>query len=372
MKTRVLYILLLFLLSLNVMGQGTVSRKKCPTCGKVIAQCQYKGKHPKPKPEKRPTQKPKPSNPTTSAVKTCDICAKPLSQCDYGGKHPYCQTCGKLKERCEYRGEHPVCQTCGKLKERCEYRGEHPVCQTCGKLKEQCEYKGEHPKILVDIMKNMVYVEGGTFTMGATAEQQEPDSDEKPAHSVTLSSYYIGKYEVTQALWMAVMGSNPSYFKGDNLPVEQVSWDDCQTFLRKLNAMTGKNFRLPTEAEWEYAARGGNRSRGYQYSGSNILGDVAWYTDNSGNKTHPVGMKSPNELGIYDMSGNVYEWCQDWYGDYSSSAQTNPAGPSSGFIRVNRGGSWNFSAGFCRVADRDGNAPGDGYYGHGLRLALSQ
>ena len=150
----------------------------------------------------------------------------------------------------------------------------------------------------------MVYVSGGTFTMGATSEQGSDAYDwEKPAHSVTLSGYYIGKYEVTQELWKAVMGSNPSRFKGDNLPVEQVSWDDVQEFLRKLNAMTGKRYRLPTEAEWEFAARGGNSSRGYKYSGSNSLGSVAWYYDNSGSRTHAVGTKSPNELGIYDMSG---------------------------------------------------------------------
>ena len=229
------------------------------------------------------------------------------------------------------------------------------------------------PKVsLDDIMRNMVYVEGGTFTMGATSEQQNPEDDEKPTHRVSLSSFYIGKYEVTQALWKAVMGSNPSNWKGDNLPVENVSWNDCQTFLRKLNAMTGKNFRLPTEAEWEFAARGGNRSRGYQYSGSNVLSDVAWYDDNSGSKTHNVGTKAPNELGIYDMSGNVWEWCQDWKGSYSSSAQTNPKGPSSGSYRVIRCGGWGSSARFCRVANRSSSSPDDWDCYLGLRLALSQ
>lgn len=230
------------------------------------------------------------------------------------------------------------------------------------------------PKLtLSNLMSNMVYVEGGTFTMGATSKQENYFDDEIPTHRVSLSSFYIGKYEVTQALWKAVMGSNPSRFKGDNLPVEQVSWDDCQTFLRKLNAMTGKNFRLPTEAEWEYAARGGNRSRGYQYSGSDVLSDVAWYGDNSGSKTHPVGTKSPNELGIYDMSGNVWEWCQDWYGEYSSSAQTNPTGPSSGSSRVYRGGTWGQGdAWSCRVAKRCYFAPDCRFNILGLRLALSQ
>ena len=221
-------------------------------------------------------------------------------------------------------------------------------------------------------MRNMVYVEGGTFTMGATSEQKKPDDDEKPTHRVSLSSFYIGKYEVTQALWKAVMGSNPSHWKGDNLPVENVSWNDCQTFLRKLNAMTGKNFRLPTEAEWEYAARGGNLSRGYQYSGSKKIDDVAWYNNNSGGETHPVGTKAPNELGIYDMSGNVWEWCQDWYGDYHGYSQTNPTGPSCGANRVYRGGSWGSGAWLCRVAFRDNYTPGSRGNGLGLRLALSQ
>ena len=218
----------------------------------------------------------------------------------------------------------------------------------------------------------MVYVEGGTFTMGATSEQgSDAWDDEKPAHSVTLSGYYIGKYEVTQKLWEAVMGNNPSYFKGDNLPVEQVSWKDVQKFIRKLNQLTGKSYRLPTEAEWEYAARGGSNSRGYKYSGSNNIGSVAWYDGNSGNTTHAVGTKSPNELGIYDMSGNVWEWCQDWYSSnyYSNSPQRNPQGPTSGSYRVYRGGNWSRSAKSCRVSTRDIN-PVFRYYGLGFRLAL--
>ena len=217
----------------------------------------------------------------------------------------------------------------------------------------------------------MVYVSGGTFTMGATSEQGSDAYDwEKPAHSVTLSGYYIGKYEVTQELWEAVMGSNPSHFKGDNLPVEMVSWDDVQEFLRKLNAMTGKRYRLPTEAEWEFAARGGNSSRGYKYSGSNSLGSVAWYDDNSGSRPHAVGTKSPNELGIYDMSGIVWEWCQDWYGGYSSSSQRNPKGPNSGSGRVIRGGSWDNDARNCRVSRRSFSTPGFRDYSLGFRLAL--
>lgn len=217
----------------------------------------------------------------------------------------------------------------------------------------------------------MVFVKGGTFTMGATSEQgSDADSDETPTHSVTLSDFYIGKYEVTQAQWRAVMGNNPSYFKGDNLPVECVSWNDIQKFIKKLNAQTGKNFRLPTEAEWEYAARGGNQSRGYKYSGSNDRNN-AWYKDNSSSKTHPVGQKQPNELGIYDMCGNVWEWCQDWYGSYSSSSQTNPTGPSSGSYRVLRGGSWSYGARNCRVSNRGSSSPDYSFDRYGFRLVCS-
>ena len=180
----------------------------------------------------------------------------------------------------------------------------------------------------------MVYVQGGTFTMGCTGEQGEDcDKDESPAHSVTLSDYYIGETEVTQALWTALMGSNPSTWKGDNLPVDNVSWEEARKFCSKLSQQTGHTFQLPTEAEWEYAARGGNMSLGYKYSGSNDLSSVAWYKDNSNNQPHPVKEKQANELGIYDMSGNMAEWCQDWLGDYSSSAQTNPTGPASGSPR---------------------------------------
>ena len=221
------------------------------------------------------------------------------------------------------------------------------------------------------IKYNMVWVEGGTFRMGATSEQgSDAYSDEKPVHSVTLSSFYIGKTEVTQALWKAVMGSNPSNFRGDNLPVECVSWNDCQAFIRKLNALTGQNFRLPTEAEWEFACRGGNNSRGYKYSGSNYIDNVAWHDGNSGGKTHPVATKSPNELGIYDMSGNVDEWCSDWYGDYTSGAQTNPKGPYDGSSRVRRGGSWDDYVRYCRSSSRFNLNTTYRYLNLGFRLAL--
>lgn len=225
----------------------------------------------------------------------------------------------------------------------------------------------------------MVPVEGGTFTMGATAEQgDDPIDREKPAHEVTLSSYYIGQTEVTQALWQAVMEASPSYFTGTTLPVEQVSWEECQTFLSALNALTGEHFRLPTEAEWEFAARGGKESEGYKFAGSDYLAGVAWYSYNDSwmlrgegaYGTHPVATRNPNELMLFDMSGNVHEWCQDWYGPYGSEAQTDPTGAVSGTTRVYRGGCWYFDEWFCRVSFRNGVAPTYHSYGIGLRLAL--
>jgi sulfatase modifying factor 1 len=210
----------------------------------------------------------------------------------------------------------------------------------------------------------MVFVAGGTFQMGSNSE-----SDEKPIHTVTVSSFYMDKTEVTQAEYRKVMGKNPSNFSGcDDCPVEKVSWDDANAYAQKV----GK--RLPTEAEWEYAARGGNKSKVYTYSGGNNLDAVGWYNDNSRSGTHPVAQKQPNELGLYDMSGNVWEWCSDWYdkGYYSRSPQNDPQGPNSGKYRVRRGGSWGRSDYFCRVADRSGYYPArwSGY--RGFRLVLSQ
>ena len=227
-----------------------------------------------------------------------------------------------------------------------------------------------------DVQFEMVYVEGGTFRMGATEEQgRDARDNEKPVHRVTLSSYLIGKHKVTQGLWEEVMGANPSVNEqGGDYPVENVSWFDCQKFIEKLNARTartGMRFRLPTEAEWEYAARGGDRSKGYKYAGSNKLNEVGWYRSNSGNHTHPVGLKKPNELGLYDMSGNVLEWCEDRFGAYSNEAQTNPTGPQSGYSRVLRGGSfWSYARG-CRVSYRCNNGPGYRIDRGGLRLVLS-
>jgi formylglycine-generating enzyme required for sulfatase activity len=219
----------------------------------------------------------------------------------------------------------------------------------------------------------MVFVEGGTFQMGSNSGE----SDENPVHSVTLSAFNIGKYEVTQAQWKAVMGNNPSYFLGcDNCPVEQVSWNDVEQYISKLNNQTGKNYRLPTEAEWEYAARGGKQSRGYTYSGSNDLGAVAWYGDNAGSKTHAVGGKQANELGIYDITGNVWEWCSDWHGYYSSSSSTNPTGgyPSLGASlgeKVLRGGCWGNNAYLCRSSLRNRRSAAIRGNYLGFRLVLS-
>ncbi|MFM7153873.1 MAG: formylglycine-generating enzyme family protein, partial [Bacteroidota bacterium] len=192
-------------------------------------------------------------------------------------------------------------------------------------------------------------------------------------HPVTLSDYYIGETEVTQAQWKAVMGDNPSGFNGcDDCPVENVSWNDAQKFITRLNARAGSpRYRLPTEAEWEYAARGGANSRSYQYAGSNDINEVAWYDVNSRFKTHPVKGKKPNELGVYDMSGNVYEWCSDWYGYYLAASQTNPQGPSAGVFRVFRGGGWFDAAGYCRASFRNDDGPGGRGIYLGFRLAAA-
>lgn len=222
----------------------------------------------------------------------------------------------------------------------------------------------------------MKFVEGGTFNMGAQKIDPEGinyDSEawdrEGPVHLVTLSDYYIAEVEVTQELWETVMGINPSHFLGEQRPVEQVNWYSCQSFIQTLNQMTGLNFRFPTEAEWEFAARGGNKSQGYKYSGSDILADVAWYSAD-GKKTRDVKTKMPNELGIYDMCGNVMEWCQDLYGDYTIEPQTNPTGALSGTDYIVRGGCCLSDENYCRLSIRSFFNPGGQSYGIGLRLAM--
>ena len=220
------------------------------------------------------------------------------------------------------------------------------------------------PQTTIDT--NMAFVEGGSFQMGSN----DGYGDEKPIHEVTLSSFWIGKYEVTQKEWNEVMGKSPSNWIGDQLPVENVSWFDAVEYCNKRSIREGltpcyrgsgdnitcdwdaDGYRLPTEAEWEYAARGGVKSRGFKYSGSNNIDEVAWYDGNSGERTHDVGTKLPNELGIYDMSGNVWEWCWDIPGSYPSGAQTNPHGATSGTVRVLRGGNWYYNADFCTVSFR--------------------
>jgi formylglycine-generating enzyme required for sulfatase activity len=212
-----------------------------------------------------------------------------------------------------------------------------------------------------------VFVQGSTFAMGSVSVEK----NEQPVHQVTLTDFYIGKFELTQAQWRAVTDSNPSYFKGcDQCPVEHVSWDDVQQFITTLNDKTGKNYRLPTEAEWEYAARGGSKSQGFTYSGGNDLDLVAWHNGNNGSKTYAVGKKRANELGIYDMSGNVWEFCSDWHGSYSSSDEVNPNGIYSGRNRVIRGGGWERHQGYCRSAFRGKIAPDFRINTLGFRLVL--
>lgn len=216
----------------------------------------------------------------------------------------------------------------------------------------------------------MKKVSGGTFTMGATQEQRNPDSDEFPLHRVTLTDYWLGETEVTQALWKAVMGSNPSRVVGDNLPVDRVSWDDCNEFIEKLNEYTGIKFTLPTEAQWEYAARGGDNPHGYQYSGSDDIDEVGWYRGNS-SCPQPVAQLEPNELGLYDMTGNVWEWCSNLFESYDELPELDPVGPDMGSDYIYRGGCWRNEAHICRNSNRDANYSSfSGQYGLGLRLCM--
>lgn len=223
--------------------------------------------------------------------------------------------------------------------------------------------------IIQNLINNMVNVEGGHFIMGRKYSLLDGFGEDNKAHNVVLSNFSIGRYQVTQEEWITIMGNNPSYHQGGGLPVESVSWDDCQKFIEKLNNITGYRFRLPTEAEWEYAARGGKFSKGYPYSGSDRIDEVAWFEINSQSQLHPVGEKKPNELGLFDMSGNVWEWCQDWYVDsYNVNEQMNPKGPSTGLYRVMRGGSWNTIIEGCSVYYR--NRSNEKSQRLGFRLAL--
>lgn len=236
--------------------------------------------------------------------------------------------------------------------------------------KPKIEIISKLPQAIQNLEKNMVYVEGGSFMMGSNDFE-----DTKPVHKVTLSDFYVNKYPVTQAEWVAVMKNNPSYFKGcDDCPVEQVSWEYTQIFLKELNKMTGKQYRLLSEVEWEYAARGGNKSKGYEYAGSNSIEDIAWYRDNSNDKRHPVGQKQANELGLYDMSGNVFEWCQDWYDEKyyeKSNNLINPINLLQSENRVMRGGSWVGQSPFCLVVFRYRNVTTIRDFYTGFRICSS-
>jgi len=230
--------------------------------------------------------------------------------------------------------------------------------------------KSDNQQRIEEILKDFVQVDGGTFIMGA------PDSigaDDEIQHSVNVATFYMQTTEVTQELYELVMGENPSENKAwKDMPVTNVSWEDCQAFIKKLNEITGKEYRLPTEAEWEYAARGGSKSLGYLYAGSNTLSEVGWYDENSGEAIHVIKEKKPNELGLYDMSGNVWEWCSDWYGPYRTDVKgsDNPKGPDNGEYRVLRGGSWHGNANGCRSTIRGRINPGGRYDFIGFRLVL--
>jgi formylglycine-generating enzyme required for sulfatase activity len=221
------------------------------------------------------------------------------------------------------------------------------------------------------VRPDMVFVQGGTFSMGG---QDGNTNNENPSHSISVKSFYISKYEVTQAQWQAVMGNNPSAINCDNCPVETISWNDAQEYCQKLSSLTGKAYRLPTEAEWEYAACGGSKSRRFTFSGSSNIESTGWYNENSGGRIHPVGQKSPNELGLYDMTGNIGEWCSDWYDRsyYASSPANAPEGPSTGTYRVIRGGSWDDKPGYCKITNRDFNEPNDRLGNIGFRPVMVQ
>lgn len=356
MKTKIL-LFLLCLSSLSMMGQnentqGTIQRKKKQTTQNVT---------PKPKPKPTPTPKPKPTptphaTPEAAGYDVTFTCNVPSASLYIDGN----ANGNASGTRFLKTGSHNIRVTANGYE---DYSRSITVNSSSRSfsfslVKNTTPFFLDQTITVKGVSFQMIAVHGGTFTMGATYEQgNDADENEEPAHTVTLSDYYMGKFEVSQALWKAVMDTNPSYFKGDDLPVEMVSWNDCQSFIHKLNSITGKTFRLPTEAEWEFAAKGGIYSKDYKYSGSNSADDVAWYWGNCNEKTHSVGSKSPNELGLYDMSGNVFEWCNDWYGSYTTSYKSDPTGPAEGPGRVLRGGSVVGDADWCRTTYRGGGLP---------------
>jgi formylglycine-generating enzyme required for sulfatase activity len=275
----------------------------------------------------------------------------------------FCPECGNKVEK---KGK-----TCPNRKcEREDLPQESLFCPDCGVKLNMAETSFVNFSETVNgISYEMIAVKGGSFLMGSTINELGRSNDEIQ-HLVTLSNFYVGKYAVTQDLWQLIMGNNPSSFKGYNLPVETISWDDCQFFLQRLNQLTGKRYSLPTEAQWEFAARGGTQSKGYIYAGSNNVDEVAEYKGNNNNTTKPVGGKKPNELGLHDMSGNLWEWCQDWKSVYSTVPQSNPPGPSSGSLRVRRGGSWGNEGQRCRAAGRGYDSPSRRNYAIGFRVVL--
>lgn len=291
--------------------------------------------------------------------KRCPICKEEVP-----AGSMFCNRCGyKLEKDGTVR-----CSSCGHA-----IPADSKFCPDCGSRIEDEKNPGDNKNILEFQVKgvsfHMIRVEGGTFIMGDDSSVD----DDNPEHEVTLDGFYCGETPVTQELWETVMESNPSHFRGKNRPVEQVSWDDCQRFISNLNRKIRGNFRLLTEAEWEFAARGGNASAGYDYAGSDDLAEVGWYEANSGDATHDVMELAPNELGIYDMSGNVWEWCSDWYDEdyYADSPCFNPTGPIGGDFRVIRGGCWFYDASYCPVVSRYCDSSDNCGNGLGLRLAFS-